>query len=240
MPKKKVRSRLSMMVEQALAATVRGPERYSSNILFELKEGQLTVVGTDGHRMVLCHQKVGGDYELTAVMANDTAKQVAKYVGPINIDSFQGRDWIHLDKRRLPLEPHTGVETFLDYTKPVAKLQGREETRVTVAAEELLEALKTVKIMADNLCCRLSATPGQHTIVFDSSDPDKGAASYKFLTGDVYGRKRAIGFNIAYVESFVQFHTETRVTFGFADTGEAIHLTVAGSADEMLLMPMRL
>lgn len=240
MPKKKVRSRLSTMVEQALAVTVRNPEHYNGNILFELTKGQLTVVGTDGHRMALCHQKVGGDYELTAVMANDTAKQVAKYVGPINIAPFQGRDWIHLDKRRLSLAPHTGVETFPDYMKPIAKLQGREETRVTVTAEELLEALKVVKIMANNLCCRVSAAPGQHTIVFDTSDSDKGAASYKFLTGSVYGAKRVIGFNISYLESFVQFHTETQVTFGFADTEEAIHLTVADSGDEMLLMPMRL
>ncbi len=240
-----VRSRLSEMIEQCLAHTQRGDERYySDKLLFELQKGKVTVVGTNGHCLLICYLELPTEYEVSAIIPHDVAKVAAKHKGPLTIaqdDDPPHNKWLVLEgkkKRQLALEAYIGPKPFPDYHKVVER-ELVPNTKVGINGQQLMDALKLCKTMAgDGNAIRLDAQDGAVSLL--SSSPDLGECRYEVENPVVKGAKVSIGYNITYLQNYAKFHTEDRIWFDILDPGVATHIYVDGLDDRFVLMPVRL
>ena len=240
-----VRSRLSEMIEQCLVHTENGdPYRRYNKLLFELKKGKVTVVGTNGHCLLACCLELPTEYEVSAIIPNGVAKVAAKHKGPITIaedDDPPKNKWLVLEgknRRQLALEAHIGPETFPKYHKVVER-ELVPNTKVGINGQQLMDAMKLCKTMAgDSNAIRLDAQDGAVSLL--SSSPDLGECRYEVENPVVKGAKVSIGMRITYLQNYAKFHTEDRIWFDILDPGVAIHIYVDGLDDRFALMPVRL
>lgn len=218
--------------------------------LFQIREGELRVVATDGHRLskATCKPEGGipappkGDVIVPLKALNQVLRLLAQASGPVRVGISRNHARFVLGDTTLTTKLIEGP--FPNYEQVLPKQNNKH---LRVKREDLAQALERVSVFSDNLTrqVKLSLRPNRLTLVVQT--PDQGDATEE-LEAKYDSDDLDIGYNAAYLLDIlrnidseeVDVRLNTPVTAGLvapAPTDKA-----ASSKEDLLclVMPLRL
>jgi DNA polymerase-3 subunit beta len=238
---------LSQMIASTIFAISAEESRFTLNgALLILRENNLVMVATDGHRLALTEKQIelpglAGAYrallprkamnEIQKLASDDATKQI----------EFSGNEnhlFFKIDKRLLLSRKLTG--NFPDYERVLPK---EHPHTLMLPREDFKAAIERVAQFADerSRAIRLQILKGELKV--HSSISETGE-SEETLPVEYSGGELEIGFNALYLLDFLRSVDQSEIEFHFKDANSAGELRPhAGPADTVyryVVMPMRI
>ena len=233
------------MVARSIFAITQEESRYTLNgALMILKGETLTIISTDGHRLVLIRRALEGvnvESERRVIVPKKTLVELSKLAGVDEPTIEFGSDENHLFFRageRL-LVSRILAGQFPNYEMVIPH---ENEKRITANTLDLTGALKRAAVMADDQshAVRLFFKAGQLDISATSADIGEARET---LTTDYEGDPLEIGFNAQYLLDFLTNLDSEEVVFEVRDTETQGLLKPKTAGDYLynyVVMPMKL
>lgn len=198
---------LREMIERvAFAITTEDPRYSLHGALLVVQEGSLTLVATDGYRLSFATRKVAigkGTAEVRVIIPRKALTEVGKLAAEVDAEATVtfGRSGNHVF---FTVGEHTLTTTvpegsFPNYPEVMPK---RCETEITLAKDELTDAVKRVSLLASDRfgrSVRFHLSNGRLEL---SSETEMGDAN-EVLNVDYKGDEKTIGFNAKYLLDFL-------------------------------------
>jgi DNA polymerase-3 subunit beta len=195
---------LREMIERVQFAITTEDPRYSLNgALFALKDGTLTLVATDGHRLAYISQPVGVTQDLQFIVPKKALSEVYK----LTADLEDGADVMFgvADKQVFfDVGGHRLTSTMLDGSFPrYENVMPKDcDTSLTLATDDLAQAVRRVSLLANDRfgrAVRLDLSSGKLEV---SSTTEMGDAN-ETLNVEYDGGEVSIGFNARYLLDYL-------------------------------------
>ena len=243
-------STISDMVSKTVFAVSRDETRPVLNgVLWQVGDGQMTMVATDGHRLVKCSRAQGGLPEtitesivppralnhLVKLMSGGAQLSHARF-GQSHVmfvldDS--GGD-IHLFSRLIE-------GPFVDYQQVIPQNNGK---RLRVSNSLLLPAVRRVSILASAQTHQLRLEIKKNHLGLTATSQEIGGEAKESITVDYDSDDMVIGYNSSYLQDVLRriesdevlFELDSAVSAGIIRPGEQTE----GQDYVCLLMPLRL
>lgn len=222
--------------------------------LFQVREGELRIVATDGHRLAraTCRPTGGiasapkGDVIVPLKALNQLLRLIAGATGPIQIGISKNHARFVIGDTTLTTKLIEGP--FPNYEQVLPKQNNK---LLRLKREELAQALERVSVFSDSLTrqVKLSLRPNKVTLIVQT--PDQGEATEELDAA--YGSEDLdIGYNAAYLLDIfrtidceeVEIKLNTPVTAGLIAPVPPAEATGPSSSQEenllCLVMPLRL
>jgi DNA polymerase-3 subunit beta len=217
-----------------------------SGALMVLREGGLTMVATDGHRLAMAETSaelpgIKGTYR--ALLPRKAMVEFLKLAGEAESGAmvrFSGDEnhlFFEFGERLLISRKLTG--NFPDYERVLPKEQPHT---VTLNNEELRSALERVAQFSDERSHAIRFQVGKGELKIHSSVSETGE-SEEVIPVPYDGPAVEIGFNAQYLIDFLRAVSAAEVVFLFKDAYSAGELRPSGDTDQTyryVIMPMRI
>lgn len=240
---------LSSMITKTVFAISMEESRFTLNgALLLLKNGEVTMVATDGHRLAYVEDDAKHDHQgktFRALVPKKAMHEIVRLAGESGLDSnlLLGGDENHLffqfGERLLITRKLTG--NFPDYERVLPK---ENSHLANLQTEEIKAAIERVAQFADerSRAIRLQFSPGE-VKVFSSSV--ESGESEESVPVEYQGPEMDIGFNAQYLLEFLRAISQDRVCFALKDqksAGELLPLGDEGGKNKYryVVMPMRI
>ncbi len=236
---------LHYMSASCIFAITQEESRYTLNgALMILKPGSITLVSTDGHRLVFVSRKVeiaGLEEEKKVLIPKkaltELSKLTAEDVSSIEFGSSENHLFFRVGTRLLVSRLLTGQ--FPNYDMVIPQ---ENDKQVVLNTREFTDALKRVSVMADeeSHAVRLSVTENQLDI--HSSGAEVGEAK-ESLPAIYNGDSVGIGFNAQYLLDFLSGLDSEEIELDLRDEETQGLLKPKPKGDylhQYVLMPMKL
>jgi DNA polymerase III subunit beta len=240
-------SQLKRLIERTCIAMAQQDVRYYLNgMLFEIQNGRLRAVATDGHRLAVC--------EADAEVSTDELRQVIiprKGVMELNrlfsgdsdepVNIVMSSNHVRAESENFTFTSKLVDGKFPDYQQVIPKnshhemLAEREPLRQVLSRTAILsnEKYRGVRLIIDNDLLQVFA-----------NNPEQEEAEESLLVKYDATETGAleIGFNVSYLLDVLSVITSTNVKVSFADANSSILIEeVAEQTDSIyVVMPMRL
>mgnify|MGYP005833145937 CR=1 FL=1 len=239
---------LASMIGKTIFAIAAEESRFTLNgALLLLRQGTLTMVSTDGHRLAMVEYpnpvETPGEYR--ALIPRKAMLELARLAADVE-DSATVLDFAMDDNhlffrfgRRL-LASRKLAGNFPDYERVLPKSHAHS---VTLEREEFRAAIERVSQFSDERSRAVKIRFADNEATIHSSLSESGE-SEESLGVEYAGPTTEIGFNATYLLDFLRAVPEWQVQFHFKDPQSAGELTPAG--DEVnyryryVVMPMRI
>ncbi|NIB39496.1 DNA polymerase III subunit beta [Pseudomaricurvus alkylphenolicus] len=213
---------------------------YLNGMLWEVQEGQLRAVATDGHRLAMCTRAVSVSCEakVQAILPRKGVVELARLLdGQGNVDVTLGSNHI-----RVATEDYTFTSKLVDGKFPDYErvLPRGGDKQVFGDREELRQAFGRTAILSNEKYrgVRLLLTDGQLTIV--ANNPEQEEAEEQVAV-DYSGDQLEIGFNVSYLQDVTGVLSSDNVKMTLADSNSSALLEEPEGGDSVyVVMPMRL
>lgn len=233
---------LSEMIEKTLYSAGETDTRYTLNgLLFHMKkeDQNLTVVGTDGHRLALITkvlQKPAGE-EKKVILPRKAAAEVRKFFGRgERIAALFGKNHILFKIGEVQFLARLIEGTYPDYEKVVPP---SNEKIMTIERELFLRALRRVSVISKEKSNAIRMDFVDGSLAVSSSNPDLGEARDE-IGMEYAGEALSVGFNARYLMDSLNAMTSEKVVFALQDPLSPTLLKEEGSEDyKCVIMPMR-
>jgi DNA polymerase-3 subunit beta len=233
------------VISRCVFAITQEESRYSLNgALMILNANTLTMVTTDGHRLVLISKSVpvrGVEGELRVLIPKKTlvelSKLLAEQEGEVVFGSDENHLFFKIDKRLLISRALAGQ--FPNYEMVLPK---DNDKQVVLSTPDFSDALKRAAIMAEERshAVKLSLKDGQLDI--QSSSADFGEAK-ESLSARYSGEPMDISFNAQYLLDFLAVVDDDEVHFELKDRETQGLLRPEKNSEysyQYVVMPMKL
>jgi len=234
---------LSEMIEKTLYSAGETDTRYTLNgLLFHVRQGEknITVVGTDGHRLALIKKELSkqAKEEKKVILPRKAAAEVRKFFGGEDIvTALFGKNHILFRVGEVHFLARLIEGTYPDYEKVIPSTNAK---RITIDRELFLRALRRVSVISKERSNAVRMDISDGTVAFSSSNPDLGEARDEFEV-EYSGEELSAGFNARYLIDSLSAMTSERVVFAFHDSLSPTLLTEEGNDDyRCVIMPMRI
>ena len=203
--------------------------------LFEISDGTLRVVATDGHRMSVCEQSVPGAKPGRSVIVPKQALKVIEdecsQVEIVRVGRSQENVWFDFGNRLLISRLLAG--SFPSYEKVLPK---HHPNKVSVSVAGLRQATTAAMVFADerSRCVSYHFENG-NSRAKTTSDSGESEASFE-ATGDV--APLDIAFSGEYVVEALSATGQEDVTIRYKDSASVVEISTDGFRH--VIMPMRL
>ncbi len=215
-----------------------------TGVLFEIKEGKLIAVATDGHRLAkLSLKKSTGLKEETRII-------IPKKFLSLILNSLSGNE----ENSFLIAENHAMVtvgnttfftriidEKYPDYNSVIPTENDKE---LNVKVESFLSSVVRVSIFANKTTQQIKLTISNNNINISSADPESGGSGAEDIDCKYTGEDLEIGFNSEYLKDILrQIDTDELVMSLKAPISAGLTFPAEQAEDEeytILLMPIRL
>lgn len=235
---------LVSMIGQVDYAISREESRFTlDGALLVLKEGAITMVSTDGHRLAFVERKaeISGAYRL--LLPRKALTQLSKLSGSedgatlVQISRDNNSLFFRIGERLLISRELTG--NFPDYARVLPKELPHS---VTVQREALKAALDRVAQFSDERshAIRLAFHPGE--LKLQASDIETGE-SEESVEIEYAGPVTNIGLNVAYALDFLRATSESSLRIQFTNEKGAVEFQPVGDQTgeyRYVVMPMRI
>lgn len=235
---------LQKMIKRTVYAVAKDETRpILSGILWEMGTDEISMVGTDGHR--LARMAIRGNYEvkekIEVIIPPKALNQVAKLID--NVDEIS----IAVDKAFVGFFVGDTVVysrriegTFPDYRKVIPE----KNPNILVADRlELMSATKRVSLLADSKTHKIKMHLSKEGLKLTASTPELGEAE-EDLPAAYSGDEMVIGYNASYVLDVLKTTDADEVRFELGKPVEASVIKPASEPDTesyvCLVMPLRL
>jgi DNA polymerase-3 subunit beta len=223
-----------------------------NGVLWELKDGQMRMVATNGHRLARMSVKSGpseavGSSFIVAPPALQQVQRLLKDVDSIQVgwdSSGDGAKKNHLAFRSSSVEIYTRLieGTYPNYEQVIPK----DNDKVAVVDKRALEsAVRRMAVVASDQTHRIRVTLEENRMHLNVLTPDLGEG-HDELDLTYGGEPLEIGFNANYLLEVLRYmpSDEVRMTFKAPERAATLEPSVAEGDDPVdylcLVMPLRL
>ena len=144
--KQGVFKRLLTMTQYAMAQ--QDVRYYLNGVLFELKNGKLVIVGTDGHRLAYASEKIESDGDVTAILPRKIVSELSRQLSdgdePLSIDVSSNQAIFRFNNVEIITKLIDGK--FPDYNRVIPS---NNKTVFTMKSEELQSAIQRAAILSN-------------------------------------------------------------------------------------------
>lgn len=232
-------SNLSAMLASCAFAMAQNDVRYYLNgLLFQVADGSLHMVATDGHRLATARCDCEAE-DVQAVIPRDAVNALQRLISGSDGDVVLVFD-------------HTGCAATVDgYTLTTKLIDGKfpdwtrvipasNPHRMTVDADDLRGAMSRAAILSSDKYKGVRMTVGDGGIKLEATNPEQEQATEE-LDSSYDGPAVEIGFNVAYMLEALGAIEEDRCEVYLKDGTSAALVLPEGSDDaRYVIMPMRL
>jgi DNA polymerase-3 subunit beta len=213
-----------------------------NGVLWELREGEMRMVATNGHRlakMTISREGVGGTGDL--IVHPRALAQVQKLLGSGG-EVEVGRSENHLGFRGNGVQIYTRLieGPYPNYEQVIPK----DNDKILVADKAALNgAIRRMAIVASDQTHRIRLSLGGPMLKFSVQTPDLGEASEE-MPIEYDGAPLEIGFNANYLLELLRYMPTDEVRLSFKAPERAATMEPVGNEDTpeflCLVMPLRL
>ena len=215
-----------------------------TGVLFRIKEGTITAVSTDGHRLVryieknIKLNKIKGDFIaprkfLSFLQTQNLNKKINLILGDNYIAAHLEKDTVItrlIDER------------FPDYNSVIPNDNIKE---LKVVKKDFLSAIKRVSIFSNKSTHQVAIKLKEKNVCeILTEDPEKSSKAQESLSVDYNGDDLTIGYNAEYLKDVVSHISTDEVIINFNTSISAALFNPIGKKEKtevlMLLMPIRL
>jgi len=229
------------MIDRVFYAITQEQRYYLNGALLSLKNRQIELVSTDGHRLSYTKKAEEGlklDKELSVIVAKKTLSEIRKFEDEaVEFD---------LDENNLffKVGPRTLISRIIESKFPnyQAVIPKDNPGRLTIAREELAGAIRRVALLSAERSKGIKFTVEKNELRLFSSSPEIGEASDR-LAVEHKGQDLEIGFNAQYLLDFLAAVGSEKVVFEIKDENSAVLLrpeTEEAITNICVLMPMKI
>ena len=234
------------LIEKTIFAITQEEGRYTlSGAKFEIRNTDLRIVTTDGHRLALVEApgqiKNPSNAELDLLIPRKTLAELTKlatnFDGDINFGADDNHVYFQVGSRVVTSRLLSGQ--FPNYEMVMPK---NNDKTATFNTTELSQALRRVALMADDRSHSVTLTLQKGQLTINSNSPNEGEANESLPT-TFDGDELIIGFNAEYVQDFLNVVSTEKLIMEFKDgNSQAEFKPVTEETTitfKMVLMPMR-
>jgi DNA polymerase III subunit beta len=232
---------LKDMIDRVYYAITQEQRYYLNGALLSLKNRQIELVSTDGHR--LSYTKKGQDdlkveKDLSVIVAKKTLSEIRKLEDEtVEFDLDENNLFFRIGRRTLISRV---IESkFPNYQAVIPK---DNPSRLVLSREELANAIRRVSLLSAERSKGIKFTIEKNRLRLFSSNPEIGEARDR-LTVEYKGQDLEIGFNAQYLLDFLTAVASERVMFEIKDENSAVLLkpeSDEGLTNIYVLMPMKI
>ena len=232
---------LKDMIDRVYFAITQEQRYYLNGALLSMKNRQVELVSTDGHR--LSYTKKAQDdlkieKETSVIVAKKTLNEIRKFDGEaVEFDLDENNLFFKVGRRTLISRV---IESkFPNYQAVIPK---DNPGRLVLSREELANATRRVSLLSAERSKGIKFTIEKNRMRLFSSNPEIGEARDR-LAVEYKGQDLEIGFNAQYLLDFLTAVASERVIFEIKDENSAVLLkpeTEEGLTNIYVLMPMKI
>ena len=234
---------LARMIEKTAYASGESDTRYTLNgILFHIRpaERDLTIVGTDGHRMAVISMPLENvpAEEKKLIVQRKAATELGKFLeGAEKVKLFLGKNHILFQVGEVLFLTRLIEGSYPNYGQVVP---ANNEKKVTLSRESFIKALRRVSIMSRERSNAIRLDAAEDKLTLSSSNPDLGEAKDE-VQARYGGDPLSLGFNARYlIEALAAMESEN-VTFELQDPLSPTLMRPEGDPSyKCVIMPMRI
>jgi DNA polymerase-3 subunit beta len=234
---------LAEMIEKSIYAAGESDTRYTLNgILFHaLKSGEVTVVGTDGHRLACISKKISTQLkeEKKVIVPRKAAAEVIKFLDrdTDQITIVIGKSHVMFKIDNIELLTRLIEGTYPNYEQVIPSAN---ENKIKINKGEFSKALRRVSVMSKEKSNAVKVDIGKELLTVSASNPDLGEAKDEMKV-EYKGEPVSLGFNAKYLLDALNSMTGENVVFELNDPLSPTLLKEEGSdAYKCVIMPMRI
>lgn len=232
---------LKELIERTAFAMAQQDVRYYLNgLLFDLREGALRCVATDGHRLALCEAPLEGvRQQRQIIVPRKGVSELQRLLegGDRELDLEVGRSHIRITRDDVTFTSKLIDGKFPDYEAVIPIGADRE---VRIDREVLRAALQRTAILSNEKYrgVRIEVSPGQLKI--SAHNPEQEEAQEE-VEADTKVEELSIGFNVNYLLDALTALREEQVMLQLRDANSSALVREAGSDKcRHVVMPLRL
>ena len=229
------------MIDRVFYAITQEQRYYLNGALLSLKNRQMELVSTDGHRLSYTKKAEDGlklDKELSVIVAKKTLSEIRKFEDEaVEFDLDENNLFFKVGARTLISRI---IESkFPNYQAVIPK---DNPGRLTIAREELAGAIRRVSLLSAERSKGIKFTVEKNKLRLFSSNPEIGEARDR-LAVEYKGQDLEIGFNAQYLLDFLTAVGSEKIVFEIKDENSAVLLrpeTEEAITTIYVLMPMKI
>jgi DNA polymerase-3 subunit beta len=232
---------LKEMIDRVFYAITQEQRYYLNGALLALKNRQVELVSTDGHRLAYVKKTQDGlkvEKDMSVIVAKKTLNEIRKLEDETLFFDFDENNLFFRVGART-LISRVIESKFPNYQAVIPK---DNPGRLVIAREELADAIRRVSLLSAERSKGIKFTIEKNRLRLFSSNPEIGEARDK-LTVDYKGQDMEIGFNAQYLLDFLTTVGSERVVFEVKDENSAVLLRPDGEetiTNIYVLMPMKI
>ncbi|MGG6462982.1 DNA polymerase III subunit beta [Solilutibacter silvestris] len=235
-------SALKELIDRTAFAMAQQDVRYYLNgLLFDLRDGLLRCVATDGHRLALCEAQLNGESrsKRQIIVPRKGVHELQRLLegGDRVLELELGRNHLRVKRDDVTFTSKLIDGKFPDYE---AVIPIGADKLVTMDREELRAALQRVAILSNEKYrgVRLEVTPGQLHI--SSHNPEQEEAQEE-VEADTRVEGVTIGFNVTYLLEALSSLRDEKVVLALRDANSSALVREASNERcRHVVMPLRL
>lgn len=229
---------LKRLIEKTVYAASDADTRYVFNgILLHSKEGSLTAVGTDGHRLAMFKIQAGLDSEFKVILPKKAVSELKRLLEDETISLTIGKNHVLVKGSKIEFLTKVIEGSYPDYTQVIPKQAAR---RFIVKKAEFEKALKRVSIVSRERSNAVKLDMEGNFLRLSASHPDLGSASEE-ITIDYEGDAFTIGFNARYILESLAVIESDQIIGEFNDPlGPSLFKGLGDEEYISVIMPMRI
>jgi DNA polymerase-3 subunit beta len=229
------------MIDRVIYAITQEQRYYLNGALLSLKNKNMELVSTDGHRLSYTSKAEEGvrvEKELSVIVAKKTLNELRKFEDDeVEFDLDENNLFFKVGARTLISRI---IESkFPNYQAVIPK---DNPNILSLSREDLAGAIRRVSLLSAERSKGIKFYLEKNRMKLFSSNPEIGEARDK-LDVEYKGQELEIGFNSQYLLDFLTAVTSDRVTFEIKDENSAVLLKPEGEEELKniyVLMPMKI
>ena len=229
------------MIDRVFYAITQEQRYYLNGALLSLKNRQIELVSTDGHRLSYTKKAQDGlklDKDISVIVAKKTLNEIRKFEDEtVAFDLDENNLFFRVGERTLISRI---IESkFPNYQAVIPK---DNPGRLVMGRAELADAIRRVSLLSAERSKGIKFTIEKNKLRLFSSNPEIGEARDR-LTVEYKGQDLEIGFNAQYLLDFLTAVGSEKVVFELKDENSAVLMrpeTEEGLTNIYVLMPMKI
>ena len=232
---------LKDMIDRVFYAITQEQRYYLNGALLSLKNRQVELVSTDGHRLSYTKKAEDGlkvDKDLSVIVAKKTLNEIRK----LEEDEVA----FDLDENNLffRVGPRTLISRIIESKFPnyQAVIPKDNPGRLVLDRAELADAIRRVSLLSAERSKGIKFTLEKNRLRLFSSNPEIGEARDKMAV-DYKGQDLEVGFNAQYLLDFLTVVGSEKIVFELKDENSAVLMRPEpeeGLTNIYVLMPMKI
>ena len=234
---------LSYLLRRTTFAMAQQDVRYYLNgTLFEIGNGQLKMVATDGHRLALNQTRI-------SISPTQQAQVIVPYKGVMELIRLLTKEsdqvvTVHVGQRHIRVLSHDFAFTsklvegrFPDYQRVIPKMGDKV---ITIDRDVLRQALTRTAVLSNEKARGVRFELENNLLQLFSNNPEQEAAE-EAVDIDYHGTQFDIGFNVNYLLDTLQVIEPGLVRLVLIDTNHSMRIEEPNNKNSLfVVMPMRM